>query len=254
MINDQKFNKYFGAFIMIGMSIAVCTVTAIKLGSAEAGKALLLLSAFGSLMGVVGTVTSATGHIITFLFGFFDVSVYGVVCLINWYNGGAGLGNGLLHLVYFVPMQFVGLYQWKRRESSKGQVQARRFSGRQWLLCIAVFAVLSVGIYFLLSRFDRSAATSFLKLAVILDTLPVVCNIIGQFLMSTAYMEQWIFWIAVNIASIVLWTNSYIKSGDSFTLIYIIKYIFYLLNCCNGLRIWYNLSDPKKQAILQNEK
>ena len=241
MINDQKFNKYFGAFIMIGMSIAVCPVTAIKLGSAEAGKALLLLSAFGSLMGVVGTVTSATGHIITFLFGFFDVSVYGVVCLINWYNGGAGLGNGLLHLVYFVPMQFVGLYQWKRR-------------GRQWLLCIAIFAVLSVGIYFLLSRFDRSAATTFLKLAVILDTLPVVCNIIGQFLMSTAYMEQWIFWIAVNIASIVLWTNSYIKSGDSFTLIYIIKYIFYLLNCCNGLRIWYNLSDPKKQAILKNKK
>ena len=254
MINDQKFNKYFGAFIMIGMSIAVCAVTAFKLGSTDAGKTLLLLSAFGSLMGVVGTVTSATGHIITFLFGFFDVSVYGVVCLINWYNGGAGLGNGLLHLIYCVPTQFIGLYQWKKRESSRGQVQARRFSGRQWPLCIAVFAVLSVGIYLLLSHFDRSAASSFFKIAVVLDTIPVVCNIIGQFLMSTAYMEQWIFWIAVNIASILLWSTSYIKSGDSFTLIYIIKYIFYLLNCCNGLRIWYNLSDPKKQAILKNKK
>ena len=239
---------------MIGMSIAVCAVTAFKLGSTDAGKTLLLLSAFGSLMGVVGTVTSATGHIITFLFGFFDVSVYGVVCLINWYNGGAGLGNGLLHLIYFVPMQFIGLYQWKKRESSRGQVQARRFSGRQWPLCIAVFAVLSVGIYLLLSHFDRSAASSFFKIAVVLDTIPVVCNIIGQFLMSTAYMEQWIFWIAVNIASILLWSTSYIKSGDSFTLIYIIKYIFYLLNCCNGLRIWYNLSNPKKQAILKNKK
>ena len=151
-------------------------------------------------------------------------------------------------------MQFIGLYQWKKRESSRGQVQARRFSGRQWPLCIAVFAVLSVGIYLLLSHFDRSAASSFFKLAVVLDTIPVVCNIIGQFLMSTAYMEQWIFWIAVNIASILLWSTSYIKSGDSFTLIYIIKYIFYLLNCCNGLRIWYNLSDPKKQAILKNKK
>ena len=254
MIDDKKFNKYFGAFIMIGMTIAVCTVTGIKLGSASAGKALLLLSAFGSLMGVVGTVTSATGRIITFLFGFFDVSVYGVVCLINWYNGGAGLGNGLLHLLYFVPMQFIGLHQWRKRENAPGQVQARRFSGRQWPLCIAIFVVLTVGIYLLLSHFDRSAASSFLKVAVILDTIPVICNIIGQFLMSTAYMEQWIFWIAVNIASIVLWTTSFIKSGDSFTLIYIIKYIFYLLNCCNGLRIWYNLSDPKKQAILKNEK
>lgn len=247
MINEEKFNKWFGLFIMVGMSIAVCFVTIMKLGQTHDGTALLLLSAFASLMGVVGTVTSAVGKVYTYFFSFFDVLIYGIICIINWKNGGAGLGNGLLHLVYFVPMQFVGFFQWKKRETSGGTVQPRRLTSVQRWISVAVFGLLSIVVYLVLAKFDRSSADSFIKTAVVLDTLPVVCNIIGQFLMSTAYMEQWVFWIAVNVASIVMWTSSYRHTGDSFTLIYIIKYWFYLFNCCNGLRIWIKLSESKKQ-------
>ncbi len=251
MLNEDKFNKYFGIFIMVGMSLAVCIATAFGLKTSPHGRLILLLSAFGSLMGVVGTVTSATGQMVTFLFSFFDVSIYGIACIINWKNGNGGLGNGLLHLLYFVPMQFIGFAQWKKREGEKGRVKPRRFTRGMWPVFIALFVAMNVAVYLLLARFDRSAAESFIKMAVLVDTLPVVCNILGQFLMSTAYMEQWIFWIGVNIFSLVLWTNSYKQSGDAFTVVYIIKYCFYLLNCCNGLRIWLRLSDPKR-AVLQN--
>ena len=116
MINDDKFNKYFGIFIMVGMSLAVCLATAFGLHNSTEGRLLLLISAFGSIMGVVGTVTSATGQMLTFFFSFFDVSIYGIACILNWKNGNGGLGNGLLHLLYFVPMQFIGFAQWKKRE------------------------------------------------------------------------------------------------------------------------------------------
>ena len=95
-------------------------------------------------------------------------------------------------------------------------------------------------LYLVLLRFDRSAAEGFLRVAVILDVVPLVCNIIGQFLMSTAYMEQWIFWMAVNVFSIALWLNS----DQSFAPVYIVKYTFYLINSINGLRIWLRLSRP----------
>ena len=241
-MNEKVFNKWFNAFILIGMTVVTVLVTGIKLRGAASDQTLwLLLSAFGSLMGVLATVCSANGWIITFLFGFLDVSIYGVACWMNWRGGGSGLGNALLHFAYFVPMQLVGFLQWKRRGAKgESQVKARRLSPAMrwgWLgITLAATAVL----YLILLRFDRSAAQGFLRVAVILDVVPLVCNIIGQLLMSTAYMEQWIFWIAVNVFSIALWTTS----NQSFAPVYIVKYAFYLINSINGLRIWLRLSAP----------
>ncbi|MBO4635491.1 MAG: nicotinamide mononucleotide transporter [Bacteroidales bacterium] len=240
MIDDKKFNKWFSAFILVGMTVATCVVTAFKLKGAGDGQTLwLLMSAFGSLMGVLATVCSANGWIITFLFGFLDVSIYGVACGMNWLNGGAGLGNALLHFVYFVPMQLVGFLQWRRRGAkASGQVKARRLTPAWRWGWFGITLAATVVLYFILARFDRSAAQGFLKVAVLLDVIPLVCNIIGQLLMSTAYMEQWYFWIAVNITSIGLWMTS----DQAFAPVYIVKYSFYLINALNGLRIWYNLS------------
>lgn len=241
-VKEETFNKWFNAFILAGMAVVTIIVTAIKLRDAADGRTLwLLLAAFGSLMGVLATVCSANGWIITFLFGFLDVTIYGISCWVNWENGGSGLGNALLHFAYFMPMQLVGFLQWKRR-GAKGEskVKARRLSPAMRWAWLGIMLVASVVLYLILLRFDRSAAQGFLRVAVVLDVVPLVCNIIGQFLMSTAYMEQWVFWIAVNITSIALWLNS----DQSFAPVYIVKYSFYLLNSFNGLRIWLKLSKP----------
>ncbi len=244
-MTEKQFNKLFSAFILIGMTVVTVLVTGIKLRGADGGEWLLVMSAFGSLMGVLATVCSANGWIITFLFGLLDVTIYGVACWINWMNGGSGLGNALLHFAYFVPMQLVGFLQWRRRGAKgESQVKARRLSpsGRwAWLgISVAATAVL----YLVLLHFDRSAAQGFLRVAVVLDVVPLVCNIIGQLLMSTAYMEQWFFWIAVNITSIILW----VTSDQSFAPVYIVKYAFYLINSFNGLRIWLKLSKEDRQV------
>lgn len=239
MMTDKQFNKWFNAFILVGMTVVTVLVTGIKLRGASGGEWLLLMSALGSLMGVLATVCSANGWIITFLFGLLDVSIYGVACWINWKNGGSGLGNALLHFVYFVPMQFVGFVQWKRRGAKgESQVKARRLSPAMRWGWFGITVAATVILYVVLLHFDRSAAEGFLRVAVLLDVVPLVCNIIGQLLMSTAYMEQWIFWMAVNITSIGLW----ITSDQSFAPVYIVKYSFYLLNSVNGLRIWLKLS------------
>ena len=242
-MDDKRFNRWFSAFILIGMSVALVLTTAIKFSGSESGKGLLLLAAFGSLMGVLATVCSANGRIITFLFGLLDVAIYGAMCLMNWHDGGSGLGNALLHFAYFVPMQFIGFAQWRKRgENESGQVKARRLSGRQWAILCPAFLAGTVVLYLIIARFDRSAADGFLRMAVLLDVLPLVCNIFGQALMSTAYREQWFFWIGVNIFSIWMWARALSTGGGSYSVIYIIKYSFYLINSLNGLRIWHNLS------------
>jgi nicotinamide mononucleotide transporter len=247
-MTEKSFNKGLNLFLLAGMTIAVIVATVLRLPSAQEGRILLLVSAFSSLMGILSAVCSANGLIITFLFGLLDVSLYGLVCLLNWKDGGAGLGNALLHFVYFVPMQFVGFFQWRRRgHSEEGAVHARRLTPKGRALTGAAFIAAGIVSYLLLLHFDRSGAEGFWRWTVLLDVLPLVCNIIGQILLSAAYMEQWIFWIGVNIFSLAMWGATLKDSPDSsYAVIYLIKYAFYLVNSCNGLRIWLALSAPER--------
>ena len=239
MGKSEQFNKWFNAFILIGMAVVTVLVLAFKLRDAQDGQALLIIAAAGSLCGVLANVLSANGRILTFLFGLIDVTVYGVMCLT-----GAKYGNAALHLLYFLPMQVVGFFQWKGRGADgKEQVRARRLTGRGWLLWGGIFLAGLVAAYFILSALDKTEVAGAVRWLVLMDALSMMCNLIGQYLLSTAYMEQWFFWIGVNIASVLMWVLTLRQSPDSsYALVYVVKYSFYLLNSLNGLRIWLNLS------------
>lgn len=240
-MTKPDFNKCFNGFILVGMTIVMVAATLLKLRDAQTGQAMLIVAAFGSLMGVLSTVCSANAKILTFLFGLFDVSIYGVMCFM-----GGKYGNAALHLLYFLPMQFVGFFQWKRRGASSGaSVHARRLTAKQWTVYGAGFLAGLVVSYIVLLRIGESQSQDMLKVAIMMDALSMMCNILGQMLMSMAYMEQWFFWIGVNIASVVMWAATLSRSSDSYALIYLIKYSFYLLNSLNGLRIWLKLSRPQ---------
>lgn len=230
-------------FLVAGLTVAVGITTAVKLKGATEGQALLVIAAIGSIMGILSSVCSANAKIITFLFGLLDVSIYGTMCFLSWADGGSGLGNGILHAVYFIPMQFIGFFQWRKRGAHGGAaVKARRFTSRQWLIFGAIFVAATAAVYALLLQFDRSGAQGFLRAAVLFDTLPLVCNVLGQYLLSNAYREQWFFWLGVNVFSIAMWSTTLSETGDSYAIIYIIKYSFYFMNSINGLRIWTRLS------------
>ncbi len=239
MDKSDKFNKWFNGFILVGMAVVTVLVLAFKLHDAQDGRALLIIASVGSLAGVLANVLSANGRILTFLFGLIDVSIYGAMCLT-----GAKYGNAALHLLYFLPMQVVGFLQWRRRGASgESQVRARRLDGRQWLLYGSIFLVGLVAAYFILAALDKNEAAQVVKWMVLTDAVSMMCNILGQWLLSTAYMEQWYFWIGVNIFSVVMWVLTLRQSPDSsYALVYVVKYSFYLLNSLNGLRIWLALS------------
>ena len=238
-MTEKQFNKWFNAFILTGMAVVTVIVTAIKFKNADSGQVMLLISAFGSLMGVLSTVLSANGRILTFLFGLIDVSIYGTMCL-----AGARYGNAALHLLYFLPMQFVGFFQWRQRGAdSKKEVKDRRLDGKKWLLYGCIFMVGLIIAYFVLASMDKTEAAGIIKWVVLMDAVSMMCNLLGQYLMSTAYMDQWFFWIGVHIASVAMWGLTLRQDPtSSYALIYVVKYSFYLINSLNGLRIWLKLS------------
>ncbi len=241
MIDDKKFNKWFSTILMGLMVLVIVITTIFKIQEPDARVAMLLIAALGSVMGVASTVLSANGIIWTFIFGILDVVFCCIVAADNqiW-------GNFSLHLFYFLPMQFVGIWQWRKRgaEGAKSEVKARRLNGKQRLITIvSVLAGLAVVFYVLLQIRMRTAEGDFDRSQVFFDAAVTTFNIAGQILMSLAFYEQWYLWILVNIASIFLWGGTMLSSAaSSYTVVMFIKYCFYLVNSLNGLRIWFKLS------------
>ncbi|MBR3440341.1 MAG: nicotinamide mononucleotide transporter [Bacteroidales bacterium] len=255
---EKRFNLAFNIFLVIGMIVAVTITTVFKLQQPGVKTFMLLLAAFGSVMGVINTVLSANGHILTFVFGFLDVLAATVVLLDNGI-----MGNFALHAFYFLPMQFIGFWQWRKRGAKVGtegeegaKVKARRLSGKQWAWLVggilAGIAVLYTILFFVdKAQLDAGKITSFNKSKILLDAVVMTLNIAGQVLLSFAFMEQWYIWILVNISSISLWAVALMGDlGSGNAAVMLIKYIFYLMNSLNGLRIWLNLcKEPDSEKV-----
>ncbi|HAY18541.1 MAG TPA: hypothetical protein DCY24_04980, partial [Rikenellaceae bacterium] len=144
----NRFNLAFNIFLVAGMVLAVTATTIFKLGQPEVKSFMLLLAAFGSVMGVVNTVMSANGNILTFVFGFIDVLIGTIVYLDNGI-----MGNFALHAFYFLPMQFIGFWQWSKRGArvrsgeDGSHLKARRLTGRQWAWLAAGIVAGIVALY-----------------------------------------------------------------------------------------------------------
>jgi len=252
MTKSQKgFNFWFNMFILVGMATAVIIVNIFKLQDPEVQTVKQIIIALGAVMGVVNTVLSANGNIWTFLFGVIDV------CICAFANFDSGnMGQFLQHTLYFLPMQFVGFWQWRKRGAdTKEKVRARRLSKRQWWYVIAAFiggTALAFGILYWIDAAQLKAGyiTEIETDKILLDAAVVVLNILGQVLLSFAYADQWYIWNLVNVFSIMLWTNRLLsEQASSYTVVMVIKYSFYLLNSINGLRIWLKLAKEGDDEI-----
>lgn len=254
-MKNKGFNFWFNIFILVGMAAAVTFVDFMELQEGEVQVVKQVVISLGALMGVVNTVLSANGNIWTFFFGLLDV------CICSYTNLDSGnIGQFLQHVLYFLPMQFVGFWQWRKRGasfSSEGgevkKVKARRLDRKQWgYVGVALFVgtILAYGILLWIDKAQLAAGkiVEIDNAKLVLDAAVVVLNIIGQILMSLAFADQWYIWNLVNVFSILLWVNRLLSpEASGYTVVMVIKYVFYLLNSINGLRIWLHLSKHSEE-------
>ena len=194
----------------------------------------------GSVAGIAGVlcvVLVAKGSIWNYLFGIVNVSMYAYISY-----KAALYGDAALNAFYYVPMQFIGWWQWRKRgaamsesaaDSAGVQVKARRFSWRQRsVLAVGCAAVVIAG-GFILRYFGDPQPFK--------DSTTTVLSIVAQALMALAFMEQWALWIITNVVSVVMWSIC-VARGEAHAAVMVIMWVFYLLNSLNGFRVWLKLS------------
>ena len=196
-----------------------------------------LVGSVAGITGVLCVVLVAKGSIWNYAFGLVNVSLYA------WISFQSSLyGDAALNALYYLPMQFIGWWQWRKRgaamsEAEAGgesvQVKARRFTWAQRAY-LALGCVLSIiGVAVLLEHLGDHQPLK--------DSTTTVLSIVAQALMALAFMEQWCLWIITNVVSVIMWCIC-LSRGDAHAGVMVIMWIFYLLNSLNGLRVWLKLS------------
>ena len=194
----------------------------------------------GSIAGITGVlcvVLVAKGSIWNYAFGLVNVSLYA------WISYKAALyGDAGLNALYYLPMQFIGWWQWRKRGAAMSesesagdgvQVKARRLDWSQRVLLVlgCFAAVTAVG--FLLKYLGDPQPFK--------DSATTVLSIVAQALMALAFMEQWALWIITNVISVIMWSVCVLR-GEAHAGVIVIMWVFYLLNSINGFRVWLKLS------------
>lgn len=194
----------------------------------------------GSVAGIAGVlcvVLVAKGSIWNYLFGIINVSMYAYIS----YKAEL-YGDAALNALYYVPMQFIGYWQWRKRgaavteqqaEGQGVQVKARRFNWHQRALLAIGCAAAVVAGGFILKHFGDPQPFK--------DSTTTVLSIVAQALMALAFMEQWVLWIITNVVSVVMWCIC-VARGEAHAAVMVIMWVFYLLNSLNGFRVWLKLS------------
>ena len=217
-------------FLIVGV-IASNLIYSLLSGSLD------IVGSVASVAGVLCVVLVAKGSIWNYLFGIVNVSLYAYISY-----KAALYGDAALDAFYYVPMQFIGWWQWRRRGAAVSeaeaagrgvQVRARRFSWRQRAVLAAGCLAAVVAGGFLLRYFGDPQPFK--------DSTTTVLSIVAQALMALAFMEQWILWIITNVVSVVMWTIC-VTRGEAHAAVMVIMWSFYLLNSINGFRVWLRLS------------
>ena len=245
-MKEKTFNRLFNYFLFFGMLACVVVASIINIRTGKTAAGLQIIVAFGSMMGITSTMLAANGNILNFVAGFVGACIETYV-----FHDNGLMAMFFLYLLYFIPMDVVGFFQWRKRgASAKKAVKAQRMTAKTWAAAIAGYIVVAAVAFGLSYAFaDKSQVLNLAKM--ITDSLTMSATIVAIVMMTFAYMEQWYVWTLVNLSSIVLWAVTLATTPDSaYTVVMLIKYAFYLLNGLNAIRIWLKLS--RKEEVLQD--
>jgi len=145
-----------------------------------------------ALLILVNVVLVALRSIWNYAFGIIGVAIYAVVFF------QAKLYSDTLLQVFFLIVQFYGLWQWRRSQRDAGEVVVERLTmaARMGWAAGLVLAILGWG--WLMHRFTDASFPWW-------DASVAMISVAAQYLMSVRKLENWWLWILANIVSIGLY-------------------------------------------------
>ena len=158
-----------------------------------------------AVCGITYTVFAGKGYPVCYLFGVTGSSFYAYISAQN-----ALWGNVFLYLGYYVPMQILGFWQWRKHlKQDKNEIVKTSLKLKEFFIIILCSVVLVI----ILAAFLGTTADKH----PILDSMTTIFSISGMYLTVRRCIEQWLFWMIVNALSLLMWLNIALQGGRAYS-------------------------------------
>jgi nicotinamide mononucleotide transporter len=168
--------------------------------------------------GIASVLFSRKENILVYPTGIINTVLYTWFCF-SWWNLYA---EGSLNF-YYTFMSLYGWYIWSRKK--EGRVLPITYNNkRDWIISVSFFILSWVVLFFILKIYTNSSVP-------LGDSFASAAAYTGMWQMTRKKVENWIWWIITNIASIPL----YFYKGAAFTSV---QYVVFLVLAILGLIEW----------------
>ncbi len=176
-----------------------------------------------AICGILYTIIAGKGKISCYFFG-----LSGSACYIWLSFSNALWGNMLLYLCYYIPMQTIGIFKWKKhlKKDTKEITKIRLNRKERLKLILTGFAGCVFTIMVLYYFNDKSP---------VIDGITTFLSILGMYLTVKRAIEQWIIWGIVNGLSLLMWLNLVINGTKAYSTVlmwgvyFILAIYFYII-------------------------
>ena len=201
MLTDFIKNEFLGFSKkeLFVAAILLLSVTAISIcmGDTKVATAQAIFSISYSIM-------AGKGKISCYFFGILGTLCYSFLSFKN-----AIYGALILQMGYFLPMEIVGIFMWKKRmNEAKKAIVKTELTNKERIyfsfLIILCALILSVFLGKLGARFPM------------MDSFSTVFSIFAMYMTVRRCIEQWVLWTGVNILSAIMWLIIFIGGVHTF--------------------------------------
>ena len=187
----------------------------------------LLLQIVGTLLGLLYLWLEYKANIWVWIVGAIMPMVHGVLYLQSGIYADAAMQ------LYYVAAGIYGLFVWLRGEKRSEKRVDIQYTPKQWIFSlVAVYVVLHISLYFLLTEFTDSRVPLF-------DSMSTALSIVAMWMLSRKLVEQWLVWLVVDMISVGL----YLYKGIPITAM---LYMLYCALAVAGYMRW------RKQVLIKS--
>lgn len=203
--------------------LVVCTLAILIPSLISGDSAMAVVSA---TCGAISVVLTGKGKLGTYFFGGIQCALYAIISYKATFYG-----ETLLNVFYLLPLEVVGFLSWKKNmNSANSEVVKRAMTWRQRIFWALILAAGTIILGLILKHYNDAMP--------FMDAFTTVGTMIAFVLTVKRYSENWWIWIAINVATVIMWVENVAAGGENASVATLLMWSVYLVNSVIMMLRW----------------